>query len=72
MATITKKVEVEDLLQQVRKHIKEDLFEWDEALTDEEMIFLEQLLLTFAPMFYPGSVGFEKTVRPYIAQNVSE
>ncbi len=59
-------VEVEDLQNQVREHIKQDLFHWDEALTDEEMIFLEQLLLTFAPMFYPGSIGFEKTVKPFL------
>jgi septal ring factor EnvC (AmiA/AmiB activator) len=61
-------IEVEDLQKQVRDHIKDDLFDWDEALTGEEMIFLEQLLLTFAPMFSPGSIGFGKTVKPYISK----
>lgn len=60
-------IEVEDLQKQVRDHIKaHDLFDWHEALTENEMILLENLLLTFAPMFSPGSVGFEKTIRPYL------
>jgi len=56
----------DDLQKQVRTHINEDLFDWDEALTDEEMIFLEQLLLTFAPMFNKGSIGFAKTIQPHL------
>lgn len=63
--------DVEDLQEQVRKHISaHDLFNWDEALTGEEMTYLENLLLTFAPIFYPGSIGFEKTVRPYLQQPI--
>lgn len=49
-----------DLQEQVRKHIKEQLFDWDEALTGEEMIYLENLLLTFNPLCPVGSIGFEE------------
>jgi hypothetical protein len=67
------KYEIEwvDLQDQVRAHIKADrLFDWHEAMTNEAMTYLENLLLTFAPMFYPGSVGFAKTVQPYLKQPV--
>lgn len=59
--------DVEDLQEQVRKHISaHNLFNWDEALTGEEMTYLENLLLTFAPIFQPGSIGFEKAVKPFL------
>lgn len=62
-----------DLQEQVRTHIKKhDLFNWDEALTEEEMSYLENLLLTFAPIFYPGSVGFKETVEPYLKEKSKE
>jgi hypothetical protein len=54
----------EDLQDQVRAHIRNDkLFNWDEALSDNEMTYLEQLLLTFNPLCPPGSIGFEEQVR---------
>lgn len=57
---------VEDLQDQVRKHIAADnLFDWHEALTENEMILLEQLLLTFFPLCPPGSIGFEKGKKFY-------
>lgn len=52
---------VEDLQDQVRRQIKEhDLFNWHEELSEEEMIYLENLLLTFCPIFPKGSIGYEK------------
>jgi hypothetical protein len=51
----------DDLLDQVRKHIKADnLFDWHEALTENEMEYLENLMLTFCPLFPPGSMGQKK------------
>jgi hypothetical protein len=55
---------VEDLQEQVRAHIRNDkLFDWDEALSGNEMTHLEQLLLTFNPLCPPGSIGYEEQVR---------
>jgi hypothetical protein len=49
---------VEDLLVQVKDHIKSHKhFNWDEALTDNEMEMLEDLLLTFNPILPPRTVG---------------
>lgn len=50
----------EDLQEQVRNHIKADRFNWNEALTGNEMLFLENLLLTFCPITQPGSIAYEK------------
>lgn len=57
---------VKDLQDQVREHIKQhDLFDWNEALTGEEMTYLENLLLTFMPIVPPGSIGYEKLMKAY-------
>lgn len=62
-----------DLQDQVRNHIKQQkLFDWHEALSENEMVYLEDLLLTYAPIFYPGSIGFERTVRPYLNKGQSD
>jgi hypothetical protein len=54
----------DDLQVQVRDHIKHhDLFDWHEALSDNEMTLLENLLLTFNPLCPPGSIGFEEQKR---------
>lgn len=59
-----------DLQDQVREHIKQhDLFDWDEALTGEEMIYLENLLLTFMPIVPPGSIGYEKLMKAFPQSN---
>lgn len=51
-----------DFQEQVRQHIRNDkLYNWDEALTDEEMLCLEQLLLTFNPKLPPGTLGNPST-----------
>lgn len=60
-ATGTQGEYVDDLQDQVRKHILDDkLFDWHEALSGNEMEYLEQLLLTFCPIFQPGSIGYAK------------
>lgn len=58
-----------DLQNSVREHIKQDnLFDWHEALTENEMTYLENLLLTFCPLFPPGSIGYEQQ-RKHIASS---
>lgn len=55
---------VEDLHDQVRAHIRKDkLYDWSEAMTDNEMTYLENLLLTFNPLCPPGSIGYEEQAR---------
>ena len=62
-------IPVENLQEQVRKHIaSHDLFDWNEALTDNEITYLENLLLTFAPIFPPGSIGFDESVKPFLEE----
>lgn len=57
-------IDQKDLQDQVREHINShDLFDWHEALTENEMIYLKNLLLTFNPLCPPGSIGFEKQKR---------
>lgn len=68
-----KEIVVEDLQEQVRNHIASDkLYDWREALTDEEISYLENLLMTFAPQFCPGSIGFETTVMPWLDRLMGE
>lgn len=51
----------DDLLVQVREHIRKDnLFDWHEALSENEMTYLENLLLTYAPQFPVGSIGYNE------------
>lgn len=58
-----------DLQNQVREHIKNDkLFDWHELMTEYEMECLEQLLLTFNPLFQPGSIGYSQWAK-YIDAN---
>lgn len=53
----------DDLQNQVRDHIaSHDLFHWHEALTENEMTYLENLLLTFCPLFPKGSIGYNKWI----------
>lgn len=57
-------IDTKDLQDQVREHINNDkLFDWREALTEVEMVFLQNLLLTFNPLCPPGSIGFEEQKR---------
>lgn len=56
--------EVENLLIQVKNHIKgHNHLDWYEDLSEEQLICLEDLLLTFNPLCPPGSKGFEEQKR---------
>lgn len=53
-----------DLHQQVIDHIRNyKLFDWDEALSDNEMSLLEDMFMSFNPLCPPGSIGFEEQKR---------
>lgn len=56
--------DVPDLQQQALEHISDyDLFNWDEALTENEFSYLLDLLMKFNPLCPPGSIGFEDQKR---------
>lgn len=54
----------DDLHKQVMDHIRNyKHFDWDEALSGNEMSLLEDMLMTFNPLCPPGSAGFEEQKR---------
>lgn len=56
--------DVPDLQQQALEHISDyDLFNWDEALTENEFSYLLDLLMKFNPLCPPGSIRFEDQKR---------